>query len=235
MVEHQVYNKHIGMSLDEYIEKNKRLAYSVANRYKKKAKHSMDDFEDFEQICLLGLIKSYHDFDPSKHPDKEIKPSTYAMIKVKGEISSYLRDKFCLIRYPREMVSVWGRMRVHELESEKDPEKISEIIGIDVKWVKEALKFFDGELPSSMSSTMKSKNDDLTVEECIGKFGDFSTVVVNDFIETLDDPIDREIVRLRLQDKTTTEIGAVVGRHFSRVSKRLKKIEKLLHEYYSYV
>jgi len=229
------YNKHIGMSLDDYVAQYRGLVFSIMKKYKKTAENSMDDFQDFIQIGFEGLIKSYYKFDPTKFPNKTIKPITFATVLVKNEIANYLRDKYCLIKYPREYVVVWSRMRKMGLEDEKDPEVVAEKIDMDIKYVKAAIRFVNGENPLSFESHVPSGKDtseDVTLGDTIARFGDFSIVVVNDIMDHLDS-LNQEIIALKLKGRTIMEIAEAVGRDKSNVADRLRKIRKQLKEYYA--
>jgi len=231
---HQVYNHHIGMPLDEFVTKNKRLAFKIANRYKAHAEITMDDIQDYEQICFVGLIKAYYRFDPTKFPGKQIKPTTYAVEVMKGELTTYLRDKSYIVRYPREFSLVWSRVRKLGLQDENDPQAIAKAIGMDSKWVKEAMMYFNSEQPASLQMPYKNNidNREETLEELIGRYSDFSIVYVNDFIGTLDGR-DRLVLELLLKDIPKSEIASIAGVVGSTVSRILKRISIKLQEYYS--
>ena len=234
METHQVFNHHIGIPLDEFVNKNKRLAFKIANRYKNRAEKSIDDIKDYEQICFVGLVKAYHRYDPTKFPDKRIKPTTYAVEVMKSELTTYLRDKSYIIRYPREFSLVWSRVRKLGLEDEKDLHAVAKAIGMNFKWVREAMKYFDAEQPISLQTTYHQHIDDREekLEDLIGRYGDFSVIYVNDFIDTLN-ARDRLVLELLLKDIPKSEIASIVGVVGSSVSRIIKRISKKLQEYYS--
>lgn len=66
------------------VEKNKRLVWSIVNRYK----HRGYESEDLFQMGSIGLIKAIDKFDLSY----DVKFSTYAVPMIIGEIQRFLRD-----------------------------------------------------------------------------------------------------------------------------------------------
>lgn len=235
------YNSHIGMPLEEFVIKNKGLAYSFANKYRKRAEITMDDLEDYQQICLLALVKSYHRYEPivSKVTGKVAKPSTFAALVIKSDLTTYLRDKGYSVRYPREFQQVWVLMRKNGLEDERNPKLISKKIGVDIKWVKEAVKYFDAEQPLSFQAPQtegKGYSDDNegSLEDNIGRLSDFSIVIVKDFMDTLS-YTERTVLELTLKDKKQEEIMEVTGHKAnSSISRIMKRIRVKIHEYYAY-
>jgi RNA polymerase sporulation-specific sigma factor len=65
---------------------NKKLAYSIAHKYRQKVS-SFIDFEDLKSTCLLGLVKAANSFDE----EKEVQFSTYAYKIIQNEILSLIK------------------------------------------------------------------------------------------------------------------------------------------------
>jgi len=229
------YNEDIGMSLDDFVQKNKNMAFSIANRYRKSCENSMDDLEDYEQICFVGLIKAYKRYKVVESKGKIVKPSTFAYNMIKSELTTYIRDKGYVVRYPREFYSVWARFSYSDLDINEDPQVIADTIGMDVKYVKDAMKYYGFEQPLSMQAPFKIGNDEddeNDLEGHIARYSDFSMIYVNDFIDSLEGP-EKSILKLTLQDKSQTDIAKVVGySSVSSVSRTLKRIKEKLKNYY---
>jgi len=71
------------------------LVRSMARRYHGFQSPSVEA-EDLEQVGYLGLLKALHKFDPSRGT----RFSTFALVWVKGEILTYLRQGNKLIKTP---------------------------------------------------------------------------------------------------------------------------------------
>ena len=71
--------------LEQIIEQNKNLAYSLISRYKISKK---EEKEDLYQVAIIGLINAINNFDFSYN----VNFSTYAVPIILGEIKKYFRD-----------------------------------------------------------------------------------------------------------------------------------------------
>lgn len=236
MGEYLVYNRYIGMTIEEFVENNKKLVFSIANGYRKLSMNSVDDLDDYIQIGFEGLIKSYHKFNPEKVQGPKAKPSTFATLFIKRELSNFLRDKYSLVKYPRDFTRVWNRVRKLGLEDEKDYHKISNEIDMKVDIVKEAMSYIDKESPLSLYSPAdkNSNQEDLTLIDTIFKMGDYSIVVVNDFIDRLDD-LTKEVLFFKLIGNTFEEIAEATGIEVSAVNNEVRKVRRRLKQYYQEV
>lgn len=72
----------MNMTNEEMFEKNIRIAYKIANRYKI---NYLSEYEDIKQMALLGLWKAVLTFK-NTHAF-----STYAYVVIANEINHYLR------------------------------------------------------------------------------------------------------------------------------------------------
>ena len=105
-------NKHLGM---------------VCTCAKRLMHRTNEPLDDLIQEGSIGLVKAIHKFDASKG----VTFSTFAGIKIRGEILHYIRDRGSLIRIPR----AWDAAKVKFLdlvENKKDlsPAEIAERTGI---------------------------------------------------------------------------------------------------------
>lgn len=81
-------------SVEDVIEENKNLIYSVCSKYQ-----GYNDKEDLHQVGVIGLMKAYKNFDKAR----DVKFSTYAFPYIVGEVSSYVRENKA-IKVSRDMI-----------------------------------------------------------------------------------------------------------------------------------
>ena len=93
------------------IETNAGVARSMASRYRNRG----IDLDDLEQVALLGLTKAAQRFDPGAGHDF----LSYAVPTVRGELRRHFRDAGWMIRPPRRVQDLQGRISraQHELEA----------------------------------------------------------------------------------------------------------------------
>jgi len=133
-----VYQKHGNPEiLEEIIDRNRKLLYKIANKYKN-SRHNMDDIL---QMAYTGLLVGINRFNK----DNKNKFSTFAFYCINGEILHNLRDTN-LIKLPRwlqKLNTVFNRF-VRDFESKNGryptKEEISSGINISTESVDEILK-----------------------------------------------------------------------------------------------
>jgi len=59
-------NPHLEGTRDEFIEKNMKLAYSVARKFYAAGNVNGIEPEEINSIAIVGLIKAYDKYDPTK-------------------------------------------------------------------------------------------------------------------------------------------------------------------------
>lgn len=96
------------------------------------------DFDDLVGYGMLGLVKAGRDFDPGKN----VKFSTYAFYRIKGEIIDALRSQDWLPRSLKEKIQRL-RLASKQLEDvlgrEPDEEELAECLGMDIQEVRSLL------------------------------------------------------------------------------------------------
>ena len=81
-------------SVEDVIEENRNLIYSVCSKYQ-----GYNDKKDLHQVGVIGLMKAYKNFDEAR----DVKFSTYAFPYIVGEVSSYVRENKA-IKVSRDMI-----------------------------------------------------------------------------------------------------------------------------------
>jgi RNA polymerase sigma-B factor len=94
--------------LEELIEINICVAHSIAARYRQRG---ISD-EDLEQVACLALVRVARAYDHSSGYDF----MSYAVPSVRGEVRRYFRDQGWMVRPPRRVQEMQGRISAGEAE-----------------------------------------------------------------------------------------------------------------------
>ena len=211
--------------VDDLVETNIGVARSIARRYRNRG----IDLDDLEQVALLGLTKAAQRFDAAAGHDF----LSYAVPTVRGELRRHFRDAGWMIRPPRRVQDLQGRMSraQHELEASlrrsPRPSEIAAHLGEDLDAVVEALSADGCFTPTSL---------DVTVAEGSSTLGDLigaedraiesteARIVLAPVVRELSDR-DQRIVHLRFyEERTQQEIAEAVGLTQAQVSRVLTRI-----------
>lgn len=211
--------------VDDLVETNIGVARSIARRYRNRG----IDLDDLEQVALLGLTKAAQRFDAAAGHDF----LSYAVPTVRGELRRHFRDSGWVIRPPRRVQDLQGRMSraQHELEASlrrsPRPSEIAAHLGEDLDAVVEALSADGCFTPTSL---------DVTVAEGSSTLGDLigaedraiesteARIVLAPVVRELSNR-DQRIVHLRFyEERTQQEIAEAVGLTQAQVSRVLTRI-----------
>lgn len=132
-----IHNSHLG-DIDEFVEEHKRLVFFVCNRYKwfLNMNTGMVEYADLYSVGMMGLMKGYEKFDPTF----EVKPSTYLVPMIKGEIQRFIRDHNSGPRFSRGVKELKGKIAAAGLLDEP-AEKIAEMLSVNIEHVELALAY----------------------------------------------------------------------------------------------
>ncbi|QNB45571.1 RNA polymerase sporulation sigma factor SigF [Thermanaerosceptrum fracticalcis] len=217
---------------EKLINCNLRLVFNLVQRFTNRGY----ELEDLFQIGTIGLIKAIDKFNLSYN----VKFSTYAVPMIIGEIRRFLRDDnpVKVSRSLKENAYKINKARdslTKELGREPNLQEISEAIDLPVEEIISSLEAV--QLPTSIHETLYQDDgdpiyvlDQLSNEKDDGNW--FDRIALKEILEKLPDK-EKEIILLRFyQDKTQTEVAALVGLSQVQVSRierqALKKIRHLL-------
>jgi RNA polymerase sigma-B factor len=199
------------------------LARSLARRYANRG----EPLDDLEQVASVGLLKAIDRFDLSR----DVRFATYAVPTIAGELKRHFRDRGWMMRVPREVQELNGRITIvrerlqSDLSRSPTSAELARALSCDEERVLEALAaaaayrmlsldqpFTDGSGPLESLG-----DDDLGFERAEAR------AMLADGLHDLPER-EREIVRLRYYEGLTQrEIAHRVGisqMHVSRLIRR---------------
>lgn len=220
------------LTLDEAVNKNNRLIWSVVQRFVKKGATMGLDPEDLHSIAAIGIIKAFKNFDPDVYP---VKFSTYAVPLMVGEVQRHFRDHGGLVKFSRRVIELGNKISYAEMVDEK-PEITSLHFDVTVDEVNEALEYVYNKFARSTEEVIfNTDGDDITLGDQLGdnKLSDYTSVNVEMFLASLE-PRDRVIIEFMMQEKTQSEIGQALGVTQVQVSRLIRKLHPVVEEYFGY-
>ena len=166
---------------NKMIESNLRLAISIAKKY---AKYG-SSMEDLIQESNLGLIKAVEKFDWRKG----FKFSTYASWWIKQAATRHLTANNSILKVPSHTIAnarkIWQVTKDYQEEFNTDPtcEEISDLLGMPIKHVKQAMYSLKSRHTLSINTPISSENN-RTLSDVLPDSG-----------KSLDDILDEENIR----------------------------------------
>lgn len=194
------------------------------------------DLRDLEQVAYVGLLKAARRFDPHRG-DAFV---SYAVPTISGEIKRYLRDCGWVVRPPREIQELRGRLTselprlAQALGREPSSRDLATALGQDLRSVQEALDAHHSMRPLSLD-TPPGDEGAPTVADLVGDV-DPGTARAEDVVSLAAacsalDARERRIVYLRFfEERSQQEIGAELGVSQMQVSRLLRRIFAVLRE-----
>lgn len=214
---------------DEFIMSNIPLVKFVAAKYKRAVENRpIANLDDLISIGTVGLIKACDKFDGGYN----VEFSTYAVPCIEGEIKTFLREKLDLVKYPRRVKENYYQILKLGLEHES-PETIADKLDIPKQHAQDSLEYKRCRYVTQLSHTPFDDDDgeSNTILDMLCEEVDYNeNLIYNSLLNELDDR-DREIVRMRLLDRTQREIGEKVGLTQSGVRVVLRSLQRKAMKY----
>jgi RNA polymerase sigma-B factor len=216
--------------IDQLIQVNMPVAESVAARFRRRG--IPDD--DLEQVAYLALVRVAHAYDRSRGHDF----LSYAVPSIRGEVRRYFRDHGWMVRPPRGIQEMQGRISAVESEVATrvgHPPSAAELaaeLGEPVAEVKKALAANGCFTPTSLDQIPPSETSaivDQLGELEAGLNAAEARVVLRPVVSRLSDR-ERRILEMRFfgqhtQQEIADEIGVTqmqVSRLLSTLLQRLR-------------
>ncbi|MFJ8160270.1 SigB/SigF/SigG family RNA polymerase sigma factor [Streptomyces sp. NPDC096136] len=219
------------------IEMNLSLVQYAARRFRSRAAGGGIDMDDIVQVGTIGLIKAIDRYDPAR----EVEFSTLALPYITGEIKRHFRDTTWAVHVPRrlqELRTELARAQEALTEALNRAPTVRELaghLGLPEEQVMDGLIAANGYTSGSLDLAFEEDGargagrPARPLAERLGDpdpamelFEDFHTLAP--LLRELD-PRDRLILRMRFgQEKTQSEIGAVLGISQMQVSRRLSRV-----------
>jgi RNA polymerase sigma-B factor len=216
---------------DEVAAQMLPLARSLARRYANKG----EPLDDLEQVACVGLIKAIDGFDLSR----DVRFATYAVPTIAGELKRHFRDRGWMMRVPREIQELSGKLGVarerlvHDLARSPTVTELSRATGSTEDRVLEALAAAEAYRTLSLDQPLQDGtgpqevigDDDLGFERAEAR------VMLAGGLHELA-PREREIVRLRyVEGLTQREIAERLDISQMHVSRLIRRTVQQLREH----
>lgn len=214
------------------IEENLGLVHHIVKRFAGRGY----DMEDLFQTGTIGLIKAIDKFDLSY----DVRFSTYAVPMISGEIKRFLRDDGP-VKVSRTLKENGWKVRqaaerlAHRHGRDATLEEIAQETGISREDVVMAMEA-NGEVESIYKTIYQSDGNEIRLVDKVASqtqspdYGDeekeklLNHMLLQQLLEGLDET-ERKLIRLRyFEEKTQSEVAAVLGISQVQVSRMEKKI-----------
>ena len=186
------------------------LVRKVASRIYRRLPEGVVEFEELVNTGVIGLIKAIERYD-----SKRARFSTYAYIKIRGEILDYLRKQDFLPRSVREKLK---KKEFHELK-----EEVITLISIEEKLFGNSERY---SIKDTLVSDLPDPEDEVLKEE--------AKRVLASAVSQLSEKEQLVLQLIFVEELDLKAIGEILGVSVSRVSQiktgALKKLRKILED-----
>jgi RNA polymerase sigma-B factor len=210
------------------------MVHYLAQRYRERG----EALEDLVQVGAVGLIKSVDRFDPQRG----VLFSTFATPTVLGEIKRHFRDKAWLVRVPRQLQALKGRLGsareelAHRLGRSPTIAELAEFMELTEEQVLDGFDAANAYSATSIDAPVLGYGSAGTsLEDRLGADDEALDLVerrhcVAPLLDALPER-ERQIIFLRFfREKTQAEIAQELGLSQMHVSRLLSQTLSRLHE-----
>jgi RNA polymerase sigma-B factor len=188
-----------------------------------------DQIDDLVQVGSIGLLRAIQRFDPALGKPFE----AYANALIAGEIRHYMRDAVPLVRPPRELVEMRGKVLAAQSllqqadEGPASAEAIAELAHLPLAKVEEVLQLEENFCPASIDQEMEAERGSFRWQLVDSRYKSFQLatedqLMVNQALAGMR-TASREVIEFAFyEDLTQTEIAKKLGISQMQVSRRLK-------------
>lgn len=215
---------------DEVAARMLPLARSLARRYANKG----EPLDDLEQVACVGLIKAIDRFDLGR----DVRFATYAVPTIAGELKRHFRDRGWMMRVPRDVQELSGRIGVvrerlvHDLARSPTVTELARATATDEDRVVEALAAAEAYRTLSLDQPFQDGTGPLEAigDDDLGFERAEARAMLAEGLHELA-PREREIVRLRFfEGLTQREIAEQIGISQMHVSRLIRRTVQQLRD-----
>ena len=227
----KLYQKGKKELLEQIIDLNKNLAYSLISRYKVSKK---EEKEDLYQVAIIGLMNAINNFDFNYN----VNFSTYAVPIILGEIKKYFRDS-SIFKMSRNIKDLYYKIekikKEYYLEYNKDIsiDELESILEVDRYDIVLALE--SNIAPVSLEKEYTNKDSTYTLESTIidnKKDNLVDLVTLNECINYLT-PKEKLLIDLRFyKDLSQKDVAAKFNVSQVQISRLEKQVIDKLKQYF---
>lgn len=213
--------------LNQIIEENKNLIYSIIKKYT-----YYYDKEDLFQTATIGLIKAYNNYNSSKNT----KFSTYAYTYILSEVLLYINNNRD-IRLGKNYLKIYKKINeaklvlTQKLMKEPTTYELSLFLELDENLINQVLALTQSF--SNLEEIISKDGKNLTLLDVVSdkdKDKMIDNLILKETLNNLTEE-ERQILMLRYYDeRTQQEVANILGTNQVYISRNEKKVLKKLKE-----
>jgi RNA polymerase sigma-B factor len=188
-----------------------------------------DLYDDLSQVGAIGLLRAIERFDETFGVPFE----AYANRLIEGEMRHYLRDLASLVKPPREISELRGKVQTAQLalsqmhETSVPPSAVAELTGLPLHKVEAVLAHEENFQPASLDHTLELESGSLRYQLVDNRYKSFQLAEEDRWMLTYAmerlRSVSREVIEFAFyEDLTQTEIAKKLGISQMQVSRRIK-------------
>lgn len=211
--------------LIKLIKENKGLIYSIINKYTK-----YYEFDDLYQVSIIGIMKAYQNYDPSKN----VKLTTYIYKYILGEVMAFVNSSR-MIKTSREYHRLYKKILeartvlTQKLMKEPTTYELAHFLEIDEALINDVIRCQDR--VGSLDEIIVEDGKTLTLLDQVADTNndiDIEKLSLQEGLSTLSKE-ELELINLRyFEDRTQSEIATYFGTNQVQISRKEQKILKKL-------
>lgn len=213
--------------LNQIIEENKNLIYSIIKKYT-----YYYDKEDLFQTATIGLIKAYNNYDNSKNT----KFSTYAYTYILSEVLLYINNNRD-IRLGKNYLKIYKKINeaklvlTQKLMKQPSAYELSLFLELDENLINQVLALTQSF--SNLEEIISKDGKNLTLLDVVSdkdKDKMIDNLILKETLNNLTEE-ERQILMLRYyEERTQQEVANILGTNQVYISRNEKKVLKKLKE-----
>ncbi|TYS60503.1 sigma-70 family RNA polymerase sigma factor [Sutcliffiella horikoshii] len=197
---------------EDAVLKNMKLVRKVCHKYDMMAKVNGLEFQDLENIGVIGLLRAYDAYDSTGGA----KFGTYAYTKILAQLQRYFEENSRGPRFSVNVIQIGKSIKRYNLEHLSDEELMEKYnLGQErLRMVRDYLRGIGTTLSLDAENDVQkpggSKSDIAGLHEALPVYVDMTNIFVEEFMAKLSDK-ERKVVIASLNGRTNKEIANTMG------------------------